>query len=186
MKTAAENIKEYTMQELMSTFDFNERNMYVRVTFEQSEGYSHQFLLQGGFAIKGAKAESLDLYAELRETGVSEDLITHYSVIWDYFQFVMSRNYDFSLSNVVTIGMRHNPKMSANSHASIMKYTNDYPREGRFTTDISKRVFYDFVVVANDEEVIKVTGIPHFAVPAVMRYIGKWLQLAEATLPVVA
>lgn len=186
MTTAGQNIKEYTMQELMSTFKFDERNMYVSVTFEQSEGHSHQFLLRGGFTIKGTKSANLDLYAELRETGVSEDLIAHYSVIWDYFQFVMSNNYDFSLSDVVNVQIRNNPNMSANYHASIMKYTNDYPREGRFTTDISKRVFYDFVVVANDKEVIKVSGIPHFAVPAVMRYIGKWLQLADTTSPAVS
>lgn len=73
-----------------------------------------------------------------------------------------------------------------NREYTIIKYNEGYDKEGNFTTDIYKRVFYNLVISADGEDIIKISGIPHFGVPAVMKYLGKWLQLVDDVVDVVA
>lgn len=185
MSTTEHHNKEYTTEQLMSTIT-GTREMYIKTTFGQSDGEIHKFTVQGGFFYKGFNSNSPNLYDYLRETGVHEILIAHYSTIWDYFNHVMNLNYDFTRNKEVSFTIRNNPKMSVNYHGSIINYNEGRDKEGKFTTEIEKRVFYDLVISADGEDIIKISGIPHFGVPAVMKYLGKWLQLTEDVLPVVA
>ncbi|MEM5878151.1 MAG: hypothetical protein QXF12_04710 [Candidatus Aenigmatarchaeota archaeon] len=185
MSTTGHHNKEYTTEQLMSAIT-GTRDIQITATFGQSEGQLHEFTVQGRFFYKGFNSNGPNLYDYLRETEVPEVLIAHYSSIWDYLSYVMNLNYDFTQNEEVTFTIRNNPKMSVNYHKGIIKYTEEQNQDGVFTTDIYKRVFYDLVISADGEDIIKIAGIPHFGIPAVMKYLGKWLQLVDDTVAVVA
>ncbi|MEM5877399.1 MAG: hypothetical protein QXF12_00820 [Candidatus Aenigmatarchaeota archaeon] len=184
MSTTGHHNREYTMEELMRSI-VGLRETRILVTFGQSNGEIHKFNVHGRFFYRGYHLNGPDIYDYLRETEVPEDLIVHYSTIWDYLNHVMNFNYDFVSNNQVSFTIMNNPDMSVNSHKSIMS-SEGYDKEAIFTTDISKRVFYDLVISADGEDIIKIKGIPHFGVPAVMKYLGKWLQIVEDKSAVVA
>lgn len=182
MSTTGHYNREYTMEELTKPI-VESREARVVVTFGQSNGEIHKFIVHGRFFYRGYHSNPPNIYDYLREYGVPEDLIIHYSTIWDYLNHVMNLNYDFVSNNQVSFTIMNNPNMSVNSHKSIMR-SEGHDKEGIFTTDISKRVFYNLVVSADGEDIIKIKGIPHFGVPALIKFLEKWLQLTEEPVAV--
>lgn len=185
METATKKVREYTMKELTIEGINGAKTI---VDFSQSSGFNHYITVNGGFIVDRNKTGGIDLYHELRETGVHEVLIEHYSQVFDLINNVMRDcNFDFTEYNKVTFNIEVDMAKSSRYYKELIVYSED-DEEGKFSTDVSKRVFYDLIIEGIDtnsgeiytqDEIIRLVGIPHFAVPALINFLRKWLQLAE-------
>ncbi|MEM5878149.1 MAG: hypothetical protein QXF12_04700 [Candidatus Aenigmatarchaeota archaeon] len=156
--------------------------------FSQSSGFNHYFTVNGGFIVDRNKTGSIDLYHELKETGVHDVLIEHYSKLFDLINKVMlDYNLDFTDYDRVDFNIQVNMSESFNYYEDLIVYSEDGDSDN-FLTDISKRVFYDLIIEGIQthkgefyakDKVTHITGIPHFAIPALINFLKKWLQLAE-------
>lgn len=191
MKTATNKVMEYTMKDL--TIEGNNMIQNIK-TFDESLGRVYHFIVNGAFVLDRNKVKGIDLYHDLKETGVHEVLIEHYSRIFDLINNVMTdSNFDFTEYDKVSFKIVVNMDKSSHYYKDLIVYSED-DDEYRFCTDISKRVFYDLVIEGIEEdgneiykdEIIRIVGIPHFAIPAVIRYLSKWLQLVDYVNPALA
>ncbi|MEM5877396.1 MAG: hypothetical protein QXF12_00805 [Candidatus Aenigmatarchaeota archaeon] len=189
MKTATKKVMEHKMKDLM----IEGNNMVQNIeTLDESLGRVYHFIVNRAFVLDRNKTGGIDLYHDLKETDVHEVLIEHYSHVFDLINNVMrDSNFDFTEYDKVSFKIIVNMNKSSHYYKELIVYSED-DDEYRFYADISKRVFYDLVIEGIEEyddeickdEISRLVGIPHFAVPALIKFLEKWLQLTEEPVAV--
>lgn len=161
------------------------------VSFEVTDGQYCEYTFQGGFILPAYKPFSDDIPRKhklmaILKKDIPEDLVAHYARIWERFLDVFANELDATDCETITFAFHYNSNKSLDTPDAVYNGDpfKDYPlilEKKVFYLNPTAYVFYDFVVrKGGDLVVAKVEGIPHFALPSLMEFIGAYLGYAES------
>lgn len=198
----------YTLDELKEFISGKSKvKLLKHVDFKQTEGHSCEFIFEGGFYIHGYRPHNPELdmcgpyinvsLYDILYKDCPRDLVIHYARLWGkvinifngfcafYSEFetydkAVRRPYD-----KVVFSLAYNHERSLDSHKEIFTEWHADPSDA-IQVIPSFHLFYDLgvyvykdgaVSLEHPTQVIK--GIPHFAIPSILKFIGACLSQAQ-------
>ncbi|MEM4483674.1 MAG: hypothetical protein QXS19_07130 [Candidatus Methanomethylicia archaeon] len=160
----------YKMSELKS-FIGNSLEIVGLQDFYESKGTYYEFSVNGGFIIPNDVQIPLldEIYASIPEV-----LALHYSVVWERLNALFTKGLDASSSKRVKFLFYYNSGKSYHPHDKVIN------EDGSFNVSLELNVAYDLYIFDKNSNLNKIIkGIPHFAIPIVLKLIGKWLSYSK-------
>lgn len=157
------------------------------VDFHDTDGKVCEYTFNGWFTLpeynlydKSRKVHLIDILKK----DIPWDLVAHYARIWEKFLGVFANGIDATDCKTITFGFIYNPDKSLDTPDIVYNGDPfvDYPvvlDEKVFYLSPIGYVFYDFIIKKDNQIVAKVEGIPHFGLPSLLEFLGKYLGQAE-------
>lgn len=142
--------------------------------FYESGGAYYEFSVKGGFVIPNSVRISLldEVYASIPEA-----LVLHYKTVWERLNTLFISGLDASSSKRIKFLFYYSREKSYQSYDKVIN------EDGDFDVSLEYNVAYDLYIFDKGGTVNEIIrGIPHFAVPIVLKLIGKWLSYSKESV----
>ncbi|MEM5877398.1 MAG: hypothetical protein QXF12_00815 [Candidatus Aenigmatarchaeota archaeon] len=159
------------------------------VDFQDTDGKVCEYTFNGRFNLPEYKLAAYDKtrkanLLDILKKDIPLDLFAHYARIWDKILSVFASGIDATDCKTITFGFIYNPDKSLDTPDIVYNGDPfvDYPvvlDEKVFYLSPIGYVFYDFIIKKDNQVVAKVKGVPHFALPSLLEFLGKYLGHAK-------
>lgn len=158
----------YEMDELKDILGFPEDTASI-LDFVWSGGSYYQITLDGGFYISPDVPVSI---LDDIKSSFPEEVVECYISEWESLNEIFRKGIDATQSKYVKFLFIYNNDKSINKSSDVLD-------NGRFSTSLSLKIFYDFTIFDRERVYEIVKGLPHFSIPVILGFIKKWISFLE-------